>query len=109
MRSREAGSGVSVKSKLSGTSSLSTIAGVQSGASLSLPSGPSRTPLTRSTTMTTESSLPMPRVGLPPSPNASLAGAATATREPTVWPSMASRKTFPTWSLTVISSGFFSS
>ena len=58
--------------------------------------------------MMTVSSLPMPSAGLPPSPNASLAGAATSTREPIVWPSMAAWKTSPMSSLTVISSGFSS-
>ena len=56
--------------------------------------------------MITVSSLPISSAGLPPSPNASEAGAATSTREPIVWPSMADWKTSPMSSLSVISSGF---
>ena len=59
--------------------------------------------------MITVSLLPMPRAELPASPKASTAGAATSTRDPMVWPSMAALKTLPISSSTVISSGFLSS
>ena len=109
MRSRSVGSGVPLKSNPVGTPSFSMISGVQSGASLSVPWGPSRTPLTRSMTKMTVSLLAIPSAGLPASPKASSAGAATRTREPMVWPSMAVWKTLLTESSTVSSSGFFSS
>ena len=68
----------------------SAIDGRPGGAALrSVPLGPSGSALTRSTTKTTLSALPMPSVGLPASPKASSGEATTSTREPIFWPDQA--------------------
>ena len=61
-----------------------------------------------STTNSTGSSLPMPSWALPCSPKASSGGAATATRLPIVWPSIASVSAGVMSEPTVSSSGLAS-
>ncbi len=107
-RRSSVGSGASVKSKPLMTPSLNFGLGIQSGSGDSSPSGLSCTLDTRSMSTRTVSLLAMPSWEFPVSPNASLADAVTAIREPTLASRMPARNSGSS-SLTVSSSAFFSS
>jgi len=93
LRNLPAGAGIPAKSNDDGLPSVEVIDGIHAGAGARVPDGSVASGERTSTMIRTLSWLPIPSPALPVSPNASVADAVTATREPVVAPLSASRKT----------------